>query len=230
MATEMLDAYKFALEWSKQEITLATGLLAVMITFTKDLVKRVNVLTAVLLGASWLCLIISIANGTRLVGLLTAALEAISARSVVGDSAYAAWRLDQAESLAVLRRTVDSLGRAHRTVDSLRKLRLPPDSLGSLRRKSESLATLLEEVRADSLPSDSVAIAALQLPVEARKFGQLQDTFFTYGLALCVTYGIVSALTLGRSDLAFSKGRRKRMHRRHVAGIRWKLLKRGRQK
>ena len=74
-------AAQFALEWSKQLITLSTGLLAISITFTKDLAKNVKWWPSLALAASWACLLISINAGIGTMGALISGMISTAERT-----------------------------------------------------------------------------------------------------------------------------------------------------
>jgi len=63
MDTSILEAYKSASDLAKQLITLSTGILALSITFTKDIVKGLPAKPARLLKFSWVVHLLSICCG-----------------------------------------------------------------------------------------------------------------------------------------------------------------------
>ena len=73
MHEESTLAYQFALEVAKQLITLSTGILALTVTFTKDIFKRSPSFVARgVLVASWACYLSAIWYGTQHIQALTA--------------------------------------------------------------------------------------------------------------------------------------------------------------
>jgi ketosteroid isomerase-like protein len=68
-------AFDFAAETTKQLITLSTGIIALTITFTKDLLKSVSPFSKWLLIASWCIYLLSIMAGLATLMALTASLE-----------------------------------------------------------------------------------------------------------------------------------------------------------
>ena len=56
-------AFASASDTSKQLITLATGVLALEITFAKDVISAIDKTVGVLVGASWILFLFSVAAG-----------------------------------------------------------------------------------------------------------------------------------------------------------------------
>ncbi|HSU13270.1 hypothetical protein [Longimicrobium sp.] len=109
IAPEFITANQFALELAKQEITLATAFIGITISFTKDLLKRVHPVAALLLAASWIAFCVSISAGTKHIGALARGLEAAGAQA---STASAAGTLKlYADSLA--KGVVDTTARWH---------------------------------------------------------------------------------------------------------------------
>jgi hypothetical protein len=68
-------AFSSAQDTTKQLITLATGLLALEITFAKDLVRTIDSCGAWLVGISWIALLLSIVAGVWTLLALTGSLS-----------------------------------------------------------------------------------------------------------------------------------------------------------
>jgi hypothetical protein len=66
--------FEFAKGLSEQLITISTGILALSITFTKDLVDRIPPRGTIFLGISWLLFVISIVCGLDHLSALTGQL------------------------------------------------------------------------------------------------------------------------------------------------------------
>ena len=77
MEDQLHIAFEFAADLSKQLITIATALLALSITFAKDLVKRLGERGQGYLVASWLALLISVLFGVVHLATLTGSLVAL---------------------------------------------------------------------------------------------------------------------------------------------------------
>lgn len=78
-------AFTSASESSKQLITLATGLLALEITFAKDLIGHVDRTAKWLLGASWIVFLLSVIAGVWTLLALTGSLTSsttLTARTI----------------------------------------------------------------------------------------------------------------------------------------------------
>lgn len=67
-------AFASASDTSKQLITLATGLLALEITFGKDLIGKFDAMSKVLVGTSWILLLLSVFAGVWTLLALTGSL------------------------------------------------------------------------------------------------------------------------------------------------------------
>lgn len=67
-------AFTFASDLSKQLITLSTGILAITIAFTKDIVKRVSAFGAFVLAAAWFFYLLSVICGIWVLMALTGTL------------------------------------------------------------------------------------------------------------------------------------------------------------
>ena len=89
MDIQVQMAYEFASELSKQLITLATGVLALTITFTKDIVGRSSGRVPTTLLVSWLAFLVSIVCGVWHMSALTGSLENAAAGPLtgIGDNA-----------------------------------------------------------------------------------------------------------------------------------------------
>ena len=63
MDEQTKTAFLSASDTSKQLITLATGLLALEITFAKDVIVKLDAAAKCLVGASWVLLLLSVIAG-----------------------------------------------------------------------------------------------------------------------------------------------------------------------
>jgi hypothetical protein len=99
MNEEAKLAYQFALELAKQLITLSTAILALTVTYTKDVVKRPPSWWArLVLAISWFCYLWAIWYGIEHIRSLTGSLEMASIERAylsgesarIADSTYAA--------------------------------------------------------------------------------------------------------------------------------------------
>lgn len=64
-----------AIEFCKQQITFATALIALSLTFNQQLVPQADTRSRVLLAVSWLTLFVSIGFGLAAIGRIAAALS-----------------------------------------------------------------------------------------------------------------------------------------------------------
>src|SRR5579871_2631479 len=71
-----MAAFNCAIDKTKQLITLSTGVLAIMISFGKDILKGAAPWTAILLLAAWVLFSISIVFGVQLLGRFAGRLQA----------------------------------------------------------------------------------------------------------------------------------------------------------
>ncbi|SRR6266446_1458292 len=76
MDEQAKSAFTSASDTSKQVITLATGLLAIEITFLKDFAAKLDGTTRVLMGFSWAALLLSVVAGMWTLLALTGCLSA----------------------------------------------------------------------------------------------------------------------------------------------------------
>jgi hypothetical protein len=82
-------AFSSASDTSKQLITLATGVLALEITFAKDVVVRLDATTKCLIGVSWILLLLSVVAGVWTLLALTGSLGQgtdLTPRSISGSN------------------------------------------------------------------------------------------------------------------------------------------------
>lgn len=82
-------AFTFASDLSKQLITLSTGILAITIAFTKDIVKRISSLGACALAVAWFFYLLSVICGIWTLMALTgtlAPLEPMSGELALGQN------------------------------------------------------------------------------------------------------------------------------------------------
>ena len=82
-------AFASAADSSKQIITLSTGLLALEITFAKNLLNAVGHHGRWLLGSSWVLLLLSVVAGVWTMLALTGSLstsEAVTSRTIMGTN------------------------------------------------------------------------------------------------------------------------------------------------
>lgn len=75
MNDESRLAFEFARAGSEQLITLATIILGLSITFTKDVIRRVDASTPWLFGTAWLAYLLSIVTGVLHIWALTGNLQ-----------------------------------------------------------------------------------------------------------------------------------------------------------
>jgi hypothetical protein len=68
-------AFASASDTSKQLITLATGLLALEITFAKDVIGKLDATAKCLVGVSWILLLLSVVAGVWTLLALTGSLS-----------------------------------------------------------------------------------------------------------------------------------------------------------
>ena len=67
-------AFSSAADTSKQLITLATALIGAEVTFAKDILKNYDFTTKVLIGSSWVLLLVSVVFGVWTLMALTGSL------------------------------------------------------------------------------------------------------------------------------------------------------------
>lgn len=79
MDDQTKTAFASASDTSKQLITLATGVLALEITFAKDIVGRLDETARWLIGGSWVLLVVSIVAGVWTLLALTGSLAQATA-------------------------------------------------------------------------------------------------------------------------------------------------------
>ena len=82
-------AFESAADTSKQLITLATGILALEITFAKDVIQNLNGSTKCFIGVSWILLLLSIAMGVWTLLGITGSLgrkAPLSPQSISGET------------------------------------------------------------------------------------------------------------------------------------------------
>jgi hypothetical protein len=75
MTTEVQKAFDFAADLVKQLITLSTGLIALTVTFQKDIFVHAQPSAACLLVASWIALMLSVICGVWALMALTGTLD-----------------------------------------------------------------------------------------------------------------------------------------------------------
>jgi hypothetical protein len=80
-------AFASASDTSKQLITLATGLLALEITFGKDFIGKFDTVSKGLVGASWVLLLLSVVAGIWTLMALTGSLGQVKDRPTA-ESVY----------------------------------------------------------------------------------------------------------------------------------------------
>lgn len=78
-------AFDFASDATKQLITLSTGVLALTITFAKDILSNVSGMTSVLLVVGWVLYLLSIACGIWTLLALTGNLAPMGSSSEPGN-------------------------------------------------------------------------------------------------------------------------------------------------
>lgn len=83
-ATQLIDGYKAGNELVKQLITLASGILALSITFTKDVLKTFPKST-ILLKVSWLVYLLSICFGIWAMMAFTGMVFEVAIHGVSAD-------------------------------------------------------------------------------------------------------------------------------------------------
>jgi hypothetical protein len=99
------NAFNLASDLDKQIITLSTGILAISITFTKDVVKSAPKFgTQILLYCAWVCFLFAICAGLITMGKLT------SASLVLDQSIGATEKLDTVMPFALLEEGIFLLG------------------------------------------------------------------------------------------------------------------------
>jgi hypothetical protein len=82
-------AFASAADTSKQLITLATGVLALEITFAKDLIRELDVTARCLIGVSWILLLLSVGAGVWTLLALTGSLgqeTALTPKAISGSN------------------------------------------------------------------------------------------------------------------------------------------------
>lgn len=82
-------AFASATDTSKQLITLATGVLALEITFAKDVVLKLDATAKCLIGVSWILLLLSVVAGVWTLLALTGSLgqrTALTPRAISGSN------------------------------------------------------------------------------------------------------------------------------------------------
>jgi hypothetical protein len=79
MDEQTKTAFASASDTSKQLITLATGLLALEITFAKDVIVKLDAAAKCLIGTSWVLLLLSVIAGVWTLLALTGSLAQTSA-------------------------------------------------------------------------------------------------------------------------------------------------------
>ena len=79
MDEQTKTAFASASDTSKQLITLATGLLALEITFAKDVIVTLDAAAKCLIGTSWVLLLLSVIAGVWTLLALTGSLAQTSA-------------------------------------------------------------------------------------------------------------------------------------------------------
>jgi hypothetical protein len=82
-------AFASASDTSKQLITLATGVLALEITFAKDVVLKLDATAKSLIGVSWILLLLSVVAGVWTLLALTGSLSqgtALTPQSISGSN------------------------------------------------------------------------------------------------------------------------------------------------
>ena len=79
MDEQTKTAFASASDTSKQLITLATGLLALEITFAKDVLVKLDAAAKCLIGTSWVLLLLSVIAGVWTLLALTGSLAQASA-------------------------------------------------------------------------------------------------------------------------------------------------------
>lgn len=87
MDEQTKTAFASASETSKQLITLATGILALEITFAKDVIVNLDAAAKCLIGTSWVLLLLSVIAGVWTLLALTGSLaqkSAPTAQSIFG--------------------------------------------------------------------------------------------------------------------------------------------------
>ena len=75
ISDKLKKAFDFAQDTTKQLISLATGIIAITITFTNDILKNLPSGTKVYLGLSWLIFFLSIIFGVWALLAMTGSLE-----------------------------------------------------------------------------------------------------------------------------------------------------------
>ena len=75
ISDKLKKAFDFAQDTTKQLISLATGIIAITITFTKDILGNLPPGTKVYLGLSWLIFFLSIIFGVWALLAMTGSLE-----------------------------------------------------------------------------------------------------------------------------------------------------------
>jgi hypothetical protein len=82
-------AFASASDTSKQLITLATGVLALEITFAKDVILKLDATAKYLVGASWILLLLSVTAGVWTLLALTGTLgqgTALKPKAISGSN------------------------------------------------------------------------------------------------------------------------------------------------
>lgn len=74
-------AFDFAQDVTKQVLTLATGIIALTITFFKDFANHANYATEVVMGSSWIAYLISVTLGVWTLMALTGTLQPLHSAS-----------------------------------------------------------------------------------------------------------------------------------------------------